>query len=188
MTKEEQLSKGKPKTPRTRKCLTCRKWFKPLEQGTITCSPDCAIMYGKTNLTKQRKKEQRKAKLDFNKNDKSKLLKDAQFHFNKYIRKRDQGQTCISCGHNGNRQRHAGHFMPVGSNGHIRFDENNCHSQCSICNNHKSGNLSEYEPNLIKKIGQGEVDRLKQKFTRTYSVEELKEIISTYKLKYKGLV
>ena len=187
MTKAQQTSRGKPKKPRARKCLTCRKWFSPLEKGITTCSTDCAVMYGKTNLTKQKSKEQRKAKQDFNKNDKSRLMKDAQFWFNKYIRKRDQKEPCISCGHIGNRQRHAGHFMPVGSNGHIRFDEDNCHSQCSICNNHKSGNLSEYEPNLVLKIGQDGVDRLKRKFTRTYTVEELQEIISTYKLKYKEI-
>jgi hypothetical protein len=77
--------------------------------------------------------------------------------------------------------------MPVGSNGHIRFDESNCHSQCSICNNHKSGNLAEYEPNLIKKVGQDEVNRLKEKFTKSWTVDELKGIIETYKSKLRDL-
>jgi hypothetical protein len=144
-------------------------------------------MYGKTNLTKQKQKEQRKAKKEHNSNDKSKLIKTAQYHFNKYIRARDKHLACISCGHTGNRQRHAGHFMPVGSNGHIRFDESNCHSQCSICNNHKSGNLAEYEPNLIKKVGQDEVNRLKEKFTKSWTVDELKGIIETYKSKLRDL-
>jgi len=44
-----------------------------------------------------------------------------------------------------------------------------------------------YEPNLVLKIGQDEVDRLKIKFTRSYDVDELKEIIDTYKSKIKGM-
>ena len=187
MTKDEQLSRGKPKKPRSRKCLSCREWFTPKEQGVTTCSEACAILYGKSNFTKQKVREKRKAKQDLNKSDRPKLTKDAQFYFNKYIRLRDKNQPCISCGHIGNRQIHAGHFMPVGSNAHIRFDEANCHAQCSICNNHKSGNLAEYEPNLVLKIGQEEVDRLKQKFTKHYSIDELKQIIETYKQKIKDL-
>ena len=186
MTKKEQL-KSPPKKPKVRKCLNCREYFQPKEQGVTTCSVDCAILYGKSNFTKQAKRKKAQAKKDHYENDKATLMKKAQFQFNKYIRLRDRNEPCISCGHTGNRQRHAGHFMPVGSNGHTRFDEANCHSQCSICNNHKSGNLSEYEPNLVRKIGQKEVDRLKVKFTRSYTIDELKEIIEKYKSKIKGL-
>ena len=185
LSKKDQL-KSKPKKPRARKCLSCRQWFKPKEQGVTTCSEECAILYGRSNFTKQVKREKAKAKKEHYENDKSKLTKQAQFQFNKYIRLRDKHLPCISCG-NTTRQMHAGHFMPVGSNGHIRFDEANCHKQCSICNNHKSGNLTEYEPNLVLKIGQKEVDRLKVKFTRSYTVQELKDIIELYKSKIREL-
>ncbi len=180
LTKDEQLKTNKL---RKRKCKTCRETFRPEREGEVVCSTDCAIPFARELV----QKEKRKAKKQFRAEDKSVLMKLAQQVFNKYIRLRDKDMPCISCGHTGNRQRHAGHFMPVGSNGHIRFDESNCHSQCSICNNHKSGNLAEYEPNLVLKIGQDEVNRLKHKFTRAYDVEELKDIIETYKQKVKEL-
>ena len=189
MTKEQQLSRGKPKKPRSRKCLTCRKWFNPIEQGITTCSTDCAIMYGKTNLTKQKCKEQRNAKKEHNSNDKSHLTKEAQKVFNKYIRMRDKALPCISCGHNGNRQRHAGHYRPVGRNHQLRFNEDNCHSQCSICNNHLSGNLVQYREALILKIGLDSVLALEEyNEAKSYTIEELRGIIATYTNKIKELV
>lgn len=168
-------------------CKVCKETFTPERQFQGTCTFACAIEHGRIKAKDNVKKDKRKAVKAFKQSDKSHLMKIAQQTFNKYIRLRDKNEPCISCGHTGSRQRHAGHFMPVGSNGHIRFDEANCHSQCSICNNHKSGNLSEYEPNLVFKIGQNEVWRLKQKYTRSYTVEELKEIIDTYKQKIKGM-
>ncbi len=172
-----------------RKCKAsgCEEMFAPRNMQHQTHHYLCAISYQRELTEKRKAKEKRKAVKEFKQNDKSHLMKVAQQVFNKYIRLRDKDLPCISCGHDGNRQFHAGHFMPVGSNGHIRFDEANCNKQCSICNNHKSGNLSEYEPKLVQKIGQNEVDRLKVKFTRSYDVKELKGIIDTYKQKVKEI-
>lgn len=178
----------KQKSYKPKKCKNCEETFIPVRQFQGVCSFECAVKYAKIKGDKQKSSKIRGEVKKLNENDKSYLTKKAQQIFNKYIRLRDKDLPCISCGHTGNRQRHAGHFMPVGSNGHIRFDEANCHSQCSICNNHKSGNLSEYEPNLVLKIGQDEVDRLKRKFTKTYSVEELKQIIETYKHKVNTIL
>lgn len=186
MTKEEQLSRGKSKTPRSRKCLTCREYFKPKEKGITTCSPECAILYAKSNFTKQVVKEKRKAKRKHYENDKSELLKKAQFQFNKYIRLRDAALGCISCG-NTTRQMHAGHFKTVGGNGNLRFNEDNCNKQCSICNNYLSGNIGEYEKKLRLKIGDERVDALDIKEPKSWSVEELKQIIDKYKDKIKEL-
>ncbi len=168
------------------KARDCEEMFAPRNMQHQTHHYLCAMAYTKELKEKRAAKDKRKAVKEFKQNDKSELVKVAQQVFNKFIRLRDKNEACISCG-NKTRQFHAGHFMPVGSNGHIRFDENNCHKQCSICNNHKSGNLTEYEPKLVQKIGQEEVDRLKIKFTRSYDVEELKEIIDTYKSKIRDL-
>ena len=164
----------------------CENTYAKRNMQHKTCSWQCAIAYTKEVKANRVAKNKRKAVKEFKQNDKSHLMKVAQQTFNKYIRLRDKNDGCISCG-NTERQMHAGHFMPVGSNGHIRFDEKNCNKQCSLCNNHKSGNLSEYEPKLVQKIGQEEVDRLKVKFTRSYDVAELKEIIDTYKSKIRDL-
>jgi hypothetical protein len=113
----------------------------------------------------------------------------AQAIFNKYIRLRDAKEPCISCGYAGaNRQWHAGHYRPQGRNGALRFSELNCHKQCSICNNHFSGNLVKYRESLTKKIGVEMVSELEtNNQTKKWSIEELQEIIAKYKAKIKKL-
>ena len=137
---------------------------------------------------KEIKAKQRKAKMHFKQNDKKHLLKIAQDTFNKFIRLRDKDEPCISCGYisdgKNSRQWHAGHYRPAGQNSALRFDELNTHKQCSICNNHKSGNLVPYRENLIKKIGLDKVEELEnQKTLKKWAIEELQDIIDTYKAK-----
>jgi hypothetical protein len=68
----------------------------------------------------------------------------------------------------------------------LRFDENNTHKQCSVCNNYKSGNLAEYRPNLIVKIGLEEVERLEGPHDpKKYTIDELRELLSVYQAKNK---
>ena len=70
----------------------------------------------------------------------------------------------------------------------MRFDEKNVYKQCSMCNNYKSGNLVNYRKNLIAKIGLEAVEKLESaKSLKTWSVEELKDIIKTYSQKLKDL-
>ena len=112
--------------------------------------------------------------------------------FNKYIRLRDKDEPCISCGYisdgKNSRQWHAGHYRPAGQNTALRFDERNVHKQCEQCNRRKSGNLVHYRENLITKIGVVTVAILEsEKSTKKWSVEELQEVIRTYKQKIKDL-
>lgn len=168
---------------RKKKCKQCGEWFTPYNSFQKSCmKTECLINQGKEN----REKENRKAKKTFKNSDKPYLKKIAQQVFNKYIRLRDQHLPCISCGFIGDRQWHAGHFMPQGGNAALRFNEDNCHKQCSVCNNHKSGNLAEYRKNLIVKIGLSRVEALENnRTTKSYTVDELKEIIDKYKAKGK---
>ncbi|MGB1651176.1 MAG: recombination protein NinG, partial [Acidimicrobiales bacterium] len=54
--------------------------------------------------------------------------------------------------------------------------------QCAQCNNWKSGNLTEYRSNLIKKIGLEEVERLEgSQKPRNYTIPELRELLERYK-------
>jgi len=56
------------------------------------------------------------------------------------------------------------------------------------CNTHLHGNLIHYRVNLIQKIGLAEVERLEgPQEPKKYSIDELKEIISTYRAKTKEL-
>ena len=79
-------------------------------------------------------------------------------HFNKFIRNRDKGEACISCGNYTTLQ--AGHFFSAGQHPSVKFNEDNCHGQCVHCNYYKHGNLINYRHNLIEKIGEDRFEKL----------------------------
>ena len=189
LSKEEQLKHNKK--PKRKRCKECGKLFTPEREMQPTCSYECTMIYSSNNIAKlveDGKKNRIKEAKKWKQNTKSKLKEDAQYWFNRFIRLRDQDLPCISCGHIQGRQFHAGHYKPVGGNQQLRFNELNCHKQCSICNNYKSGNLAEYRIELIKKIGIENVEALESdKSTKKYSEIDLKEIIAEYKAKCKEL-
>lgn len=120
----------------------------------------------------------------------SEWKKDAQFWFNKFIRLRDKGKPCCSCHKpdNGQHQRHASHYRSVGACSSMRYHEENVWASCSVCNNYLSGNLAEYRIRLIKNLGIEKVEWIEsQPKSYKWTVDELKEIIKTYKAKCKQL-
>ena len=78
--------------------------------------------------------------------------------FNAWIRKRDAGKPCISCGNPKTLQ--AGHFYSAGKFTHMRFNEDNVHGQCLKCNYYEQQSDTYYRHNLIMKIGRERVERL----------------------------
>ena len=188
ISKKDQTHKVKPLKTKKCKYSKCEKEFVPVNKKHICCDWKCSVDYAKEKEVKRKAQSKRKAIKEFKNGDIPHLTKVAQQAFNKYIRKRDEHLPCISCGHDGNRQRHAGHFRPVGRNHQMRFNEDNAHSQCSICNNHLSGNLVPYREALIVKIGITKVEALENdNTTKKYTVDELQGIILTYKEKVKQL-
>lgn len=163
------------KKPR-RKCSVCREWFHPAREGQFVCSFECASAHGKAANDAAKAAAQLKVKQQKNKAAKSErkrqaerrmavkpisyFIKQAQQAFNDFIRYRDRHLMCISCDRHHDGQYHAGHFRTTGANPELRFDEDNCHKQCSVCNNHLSGNLTAYRPALIAEIGQARFDAL----------------------------
>ncbi len=162
--------------PSRRKCTHCREWFHPVREGQVVCCYECATVVGKEQVAKKRAetlraekkrqlqelKEQRALQAERRHAVKkiSYFVKQAQQAFNDFIRYRDREDSCISCGRHHEGQYHAGHFRTTGANPELRFNEDNCHRQCSPCNNHLSGNLIAYRPALIAKIGQARFDVL----------------------------
>jgi hypothetical protein len=106
----------------------------------------------------------------------SELAQEAQVAVNAYVRLRDADLPCVSCGRHHQGQYHAGHYMSRGARPDLRFDLDNIHKQCSPCNEHLSGNISNYRIELVKRIGQAGVDRLEgpakpDKLTRDELIE-----------------
>jgi len=172
-----------------KKCKNCLELFTPTQPMQSVCCPfPCAVEWAKKLQAKKKLTEDNKAKKEFNENDRKFLLELAQKTVNTFIRMRD-GKYCISCESSGEgRQYQAGHYKSQGGNSALRFDENNLNVQCVYCNMHQSGNLAKYRINLIKKIGIDAVIHLETtKNTKLWTVDELKEIITTYKAKIKQL-
>jgi hypothetical protein len=104
-------------------------------------------------------------------------LKEAQAAVNKYVRARDAGKPCVSCGALTAGQWDAGHYRSAGGHPALRLDPLNIHKQCSVCNAHKSGNLIEYRKELINRIGLEKVEWLEGPHEpKKYSIEDLKAI------------
>ena len=80
----------------------------------------------------------------------------------KIARLRDRHDGCISC-HlpaSWGGQWHGSHFRSHGAASAVQFHLWNIHKSCSSCNRDKGGNIHEYRPRLIAKIGQDRVDWL----------------------------
>jgi len=176
-----------------KKCCICKTEFKAFMSTTKVCSIDCAIKHAekkKIALEKKRiaiHKRDCRIALDAIK-PKSKWLKEAQIEFNRYIRLRDANKPCISCQRHHKGQYHAGHYRTVGSAPHLRFDERNCYKQCSVCNNHLSGNIINYRISLVQLFGIDYVNQLENdNEAKHYTVDDIKEIKAYYKAKCKEL-
>ena len=170
----------------------CKQKFMPEREFQVACSFECAILYSKQLTVKREATKKRNAGKElraYKKTHKPTLLQLAQKLVNQFIRLRDEKELCISCGHNfsNGRQAHAGHYIARSKSSLLRFSEENIHKQCSICNDHLSGNIGNYRVGLIEKIGIERVEYLEANATslKTWTVEELQEVITKYRMKIK---
>jgi hypothetical protein len=181
----------KPINPK--KCKICKTEFLPFTTTAIVCGFRCAEQYARQSRERKEASLKRTERVKTKKaiqdaQPKSYWLKKAQFQFNKFIRIRDANYPCISCNRWHTKQYHAGHYRSVGSSPHLRFNELNCHRQCSVCNNHLSGNQINYRKGLINKIGLGAVEALEaNQEAKHYTIDDIKEITEIYKQKIKDL-
>jgi hypothetical protein len=146
---------------------------------------ECVRVWVESEKTKQWKKTKAKMKNDLL--TIQDYIKLAQQTFNKYINLRDKKLPCISCGKPITGRVNASHYFNANNHWNVRFNEFNVHSSCITCNQYLSGNLIEYRKGLINKIGEEQLTllELEANKTRKFTIEELKEIINTYKKKIK---
>lgn len=185
------IRQDKPLKPR--KCRSCGIVFQRQRSMQSVCSPACAA----AAVEKQRAQKEARARRDERKSlrealEKAKTrgqhLKELQAAFNAWIRARDAGKPCISCGRHHQGQLHAGHYRSVGSEPALRFEPDNCHLQCQPCNTHLSGNLIAYRVNLIKKIGLERVEWLESSHEPIkLTVLEIKERKAFYRAEVRRM-
>ena len=181
-----------------KKCKVCKTSFEPTKPMQAVCGLGCALTLALGKRKRLEAAEAREtAKADRVKREKLKTrgdyVKEAQNAFNKYVRLRDIGKGCISCGADCGATAtggsgDAGHFRSRGSAPHLRFDERNVHLQCKRCNRYLSGNVADYRTGLIERIGQSALDELEADQTsRNYTIDDLKNIKAIYTAKCKEL-
>ena len=157
----------------TKRCKVCKKTNKdPLKK---TCSFKCYNEYlqsddGAKDVTKALKKARRDR--EKKQRDQVKGLRHwlavTQRVCNEYIRLRDKGKPCISCGSYEHNMRgshlggvwDAGHYKTVGAHPQLRFDPRNLNGQCRDCNGFKSGNIAGQEKGIVARFGSARLDWL----------------------------
>jgi len=181
-----------------KKCSYC-KVKKEIEINTPIyrfCSFECASSMASAVQIKQNKKkakafnrETRRLKESIK--PKTKWLNELQTQVNKYVRLRDINDGCISCDKTSDwaGQWHCGHYFSRGHSSSLRFNLWNMHKQCSVCNNHLSGNVGEYTPKLISKIGIERFNYLEahKSDIKSYDIEWIKRAIKVARRAVKRL-
>jgi hypothetical protein len=180
------MTTTKPKT-----CRQCKSRFYPARPMQVACSPMCALEIGRLKTEQEKIKaaaadrKVTRQKLDAMQT-KPQLVAKAQTAFNGFIRARDEGKGCISCGTfltsggvGGGFD--CGHYRSVGSAVHMRFVEDNAHGQCKHCNRYLSGNYVEYRKSLLDRIGERLVELIEADQTlRRYTKEGLVTLAKYY--------
>lgn len=187
--------------PKARYCKVCKTRFKPETIFQWWCCDDHKADYA-VQLSNERREQRAKAqKRKLEKAQRaewterkaavkplSHWMNMTQRAFNDYIRARDAGCGCISCGSTTAVEYHAGHFRTTKAASQLRFNEDNCHLQCSACNVHHSGAISQYRINLIAKIGLERVLALENDNTsHRHTREELDDTRASYRSKLRSL-
>jgi len=180
--------------PKRCRVAGCGATFTPTRSFQKWCSPDCAVVLARQAQEKQRKsiaqRERREIKVRKEKlKSRADHLKDTQHAFNAWIRERDAGQPCISCGTTADVQYCAGHYRTTAAAPELRFEPLNVHLQCNRnCNMGRSGNLLGYRPRLIEKIGLEAVEWLEGLHEpKKYTIDELKALTALYRAKTRAL-
>jgi hypothetical protein len=101
-------------------------------------------------------------------------------YFSLFIRKRDEGKPCITCGRY--TKLDCGHFL---SRRHeaTRYDEKNSHGQCIKCNRFEYGNQYEHAKAIDRLYGDGTADELylKSKMFCKRNMYDYEQIAKYYK-------
>jgi len=109
---------------------------------------------------------------------------EAKKSFQKWVRQRDEGLPCISCGTLETIRWDGGHLFKAEIFSGVIFDERNTNRQCIKCNTVLNGNEAEYSIRLKERIGTVEFLKLQIKAMETrqykYTREELLEIKNKY--------
>lgn len=190
---------AQPKPPKLKCCPICSTEYTPRSSLQKVChNYRCAIAYNKqrdAEIAAREIRKQEKLQRDDLRERRERLKgvaewqREAQAAFNRYIRWRDLGKECASCGGtlsgSGNYLTgsavDASHYRSRGAAAHLKFNVFNVHAACTRCNRQLSGNAVEFRIRLIKRIGQERVERLESDNTpRKFTIQYLQRVKSIF--------
>jgi hypothetical protein len=171
---------------KTKRCKVCGHDFTPISSMSKVCSVPCSLEWARKLAEKKAAQDARTARRTA-REDRERVktrgehLRDAQATFNAYVRTRDFGLPCISCGLAPKQvfggAVDCGHYRSVGSAPQHRFNLKNCAAQCVKCNRFLGSNSVEMRKGLIAKIGIEAVEALESdQSVRKFDVEYLKRL------------
>ena len=176
-------------------CKSCRQKFTPTRPMQSACSTACAIAIAerkRENQAQQMAAEKRRETRQQLESMKGipELIREADKAFCAFIRARDAGKPCICCGRSSlgwsrGGDWDAGHYRSRGAASHLRYHEDNCHSQLKQCNR-RAFDVASYRANLIGRIGLARVEALENdNATHKWTRDELIAIRRHYTEKLK---
>lgn len=142
------------------RCKICKTKYTPKLRTTEPCpNLECRQVLFNRAIEKVRKQKHKELK------EKVKTVSqyeaEAKRVFQKFIRLRDAGLPCISCGSNSPLV-DGGHYKKAEIYSGVIFHELNCNGQCQKCNRFLGGNELNYRVGLIAKIGLDRVEELER--------------------------
>ncbi|TKT94607.1 hypothetical protein FDW96_24015 [Citrobacter sp. TBCS-15] len=194
--------------PTRRSCKICKTKFTATYDNVWWCCPEHGFEYSQLLLAKKKLAADRKRKQEAQQErrelkvrkaafkTKSQWDKEAQSAFNRYIRIRDEGKECVSCGNPLIGKSNyltgsaidASHYRSRGAASHLKFNVFNVHSACTRCNRELSGNAVEYRIRLVDRIGLVRVERLESdNEPRRFDIPYLQRIKSIFTRKARQL-
>jgi Bacteriophage Lambda NinG protein len=184
----ELLAVDDPRPLKAKTCAVCKGQFRPFLTLQQVCGIQCARRVPiVARKAAQADRKATRARIEALR-PLSYWVKQAQVAFNSFIRARDSGLACVSCGRHHAGKINAGHFLSTGARPELRFDEQNVWAQCEPCNTHLAGNLVLYRAELVRRIGTAAVERLEGPHpAKKYTRDNLKAIRDAYRARAKAL-
>lgn len=171
----------------------CGEMFTPARPMQKACGLTCAhSMVRLANdkaaaKVRAQDKRQTRAQLEALKSRRQ-WINETQAAFNAWVRLRDAGQPCISCGRLHGGKVNAGHYRSTGAAPELRFEPLNVHLQCEPCNTHLSGNLIPYRVNLLARIGAEQLAWIEGPHAaQKWTIEQLRGLRDDYRAKVRAM-
>ena len=172
----------KPKT-----CKQCKKIYTPTRPLQSVCGLQCVLAQSRAKQEAAQRKMRKQDRAEVRERreglkTRSQWIKECQAAVNLYVRERDKGKPCVSCGATHGDlvfggQVDAGHYRSVGSAPSQRFVLTQIWGQCVKCNRFLSGNTVEYRKELIRRIGLERVEAIEHDDSpRKFTIEYLRRL------------